>query len=79
MPLRLKREVNPIKNGFRSRAVTLGLAAHGHSPEVADLNLERTVRQFLAPFERGGCLDEALASLGAVRDDGEVPVRIEFD
>lgn len=69
MPLRVKREVRPIKNGFASHAVDLKMAAHGYSPEVADINLVRVIHSFLAPFERAGRLDEILKNYGGTRDD----------
>ncbi|MDP9313224.1 MAG: hypothetical protein M3R24_20460 [Chloroflexota bacterium] len=68
----LYREVKPIKNGWCSRCVNLGLAAHGFSPEVADKNLERVVRLFFAPAQREGTLVDELAALGLEPiEDGE--------
>jgi hypothetical protein len=58
----IKRECSIIKNGYASHA--LNLAAHGYSPEVADINLERTIRLFLAPFEREGTLQAEMQLLG---------------
>ena len=54
MTVILKREVKRIKNGWSSRSPVLHLTAHGHSEQVADINLQRTVRLFLTPFERDG-------------------------
>jgi len=64
MLIKLNRELNPIKNGWRSRCPQLGLVAHGFSPEVADKNLERVVRLFLAPFQREGTLSAEVQGLG---------------
>lgn len=64
--------------GWASRCPSLGLAAHGYSPEVADKNLERLVRRFLAPFEREGVLEREVAALGLETSpgDGDGGVRI---
>jgi hypothetical protein len=62
MNVTIKRERSTIKNGYAARA--LGLAAHGYSPQVADLNLERTIRLFLSPFEREGTLTTEAQALG---------------
>jgi hypothetical protein len=66
--LELYREQNSVKGGWSSRCVTLGLAAHGSSPDVADKNLERVVRLFLAPFQRGGTLQDEVRALGGSVD-----------
>ena len=79
MQLILNRESNQIKYGFSSRAMEMGLAAHGYSPEMADKNLERVVRRFLAPFEREGVLVQEVTALGLeVEEDGEAEVQIVF-
>lgn len=79
MAVKLYREQNRVKNGYCARGVILGLAAHGFSPETADKNLERTVRLFLAPFQRQGTLwDEALAlGLEPIDDGDETHVILE--
>ncbi len=64
MILKLNRETNRIRNGWAASIPMLGLAAHGQSPEVADKNLERVVRLFLAPFQREGTLLEETRALG---------------
>lgn len=61
-----------IKNGWSAESPVLGVAAHGYSPEVADENLSRVARLFLAPFERQGTLTEEVTALGLhVTEDGE--------
>lgn len=79
MLVKMLRETNQIKNGWASRSVALGLAAHGYSPEVADKNLERMIRLFLAPFQREGTLaDEARTlGLGAIEDLDDVDIVLE--
>ena len=64
MDITLHRELKPIKNGWSSRSPELGLAAHGHSAEVADKNLQRAARLFLTPFQREGTLLDQVAALG---------------
>jgi hypothetical protein len=81
MLIKLYREVNPIKNGWCARSPVLKLAAHGYSQEVADKNLERTVRLFLAPFQREGTLQEELHAVGLeLVEDGNVrEIAVVFD
>jgi predicted RNase H-like HicB family nuclease len=67
----LKHEVNRVKNGFAASCPALGVTAHGHSPEVARKNLERTALLFLRPFERQGVLEEELATVPVVVEQGE--------
>lgn len=62
--MKLYREVNQIRSGWYARSAFWGLAAHGYSPEVADKNLERVIRQFFAPFQREGTLGEEMQALG---------------
>lgn len=64
MLVRVDREQRPIKAGWASSAPAFRVEAHGGSREVADLNLERTVRQLLAPFRRAGTLRQELSALG---------------
>jgi hypothetical protein len=72
MLITLKRDLNRIKNGWSAGSPELGLAAHGYSPEVADRNLERTARLFLAPSQRAGTLTERVIALGLrYRDDND--------
>lgn len=52
MRVEIHRELTPIVNGWQSRHPEFGLAAHGYSPDVADRNLERTVRLFLMALRR---------------------------
>lgn len=73
----IERTITKIKSGYSARA--LGLAAHGYSPEVADKNLMRVVRAFLAPFERAGTLAEETAALGLEAIDSLDNVEIVFD
>lgn len=75
MSIKLNRVREPIKNGWSSRAVAPRVAAHGRSPELADLNLERVVRLYLAPFERAGTLESEVTALGLqVVNDGALNV-----
>lgn len=60
----INHEVKPIKNGYLATAQGVKLSAQGYNEEVARRNLERTVRLFLAPFEREGVLEKELHSLG---------------
>lgn len=64
MKIVLKQELNRVKNGFAARSPELGLVAHGHSPEVAQRNLERTVLLLLKPFERQGVLEQEIRRSG---------------
>lgn len=68
--MKLQRESYPIINGWASSWGTVGLTAHGRTPEIADINLARGIRLFLTPFQREGTLkEEALAlGLGAMSD-----------
>jgi hypothetical protein len=63
MKIVLKPDVYQIKNGFAAYSQEIGLTAHGHSPEVAKLNLERTAVMFLRPFEREGKLSDMVKRL----------------
>lgn len=60
----LKHTMNRIKNGFAASSPQLGIAAHGHSPEVARDNLGHSALLFLRPLGRQGILMEELAKLG---------------
>ena len=72
MQIVIKHEINRIKNGWAAKAIEIGLTAHGYSQEVAQLNLERGVRLFFAPFERSGNLGKELEQMGLqIRDVGE--------
>lgn len=64
MSIKLNREQEQVKNGWYSKAVAPRVAAHGRSPELADLNLQRVVRLYLAPFERAGTLELEASALG---------------
>lgn len=57
MKVVLKHELNRVKNGYVARSPELGLAANGHSPDIARRNLERLVALYLKPFERQGDLE----------------------
>ena len=75
MNVALKHDVKRIKNGFSARVPGLRLAAHGHSPDLAARNLERTVLLFLRPFERAGTLEAELEKAGLeAQGDGELTV-----
>ena len=73
MSLELKRERYQVKEGWAARCAALRVVAHGASPALADRNLERVVRLFLAPFERKGTLREEVQALGLAAD-GQVVV-----
>jgi len=77
--VKLNRELKPIKNGWVSRSSALHLAAHGHSEEIADRNLERAARLFLSPFQREGTLGAEAATMGltVVGDQGDLKITIE--
>lgn len=79
MDIKLNRELKQIKNGWSSSSPVLRLAAHGHSEEVADKNLERAARLFLSPFQREGTLRTEAATLGlqVISDQGDLKVTIE--
>ncbi len=79
MVIRLTRELNRVKNGYSAAVWALGLAAHGPSPEMADRNLERTVRLFLGPSQRAGTLVNQLdrLQLRYVDDGDELRVEVE--
>jgi len=79
MVLTLYREVNQIAIGYRSRCPALHMAAHGYSPEVADKNLERGLRLFLASFERAGTLRDEARALGLGEVETLADVRIVFE
>lgn len=79
MNLTLYREINQISSGYRSRCPALHMAAHGYSPEVADKNLERSVRLFLASFERAGTLREESRALGLGELNNLDDVQIVFE
>jgi hypothetical protein len=64
MKVILKHDVNRIRNGFAARSPQLGLVAHGHSPDVARRNVERTILHFLRPLERQGGLERELRDVG---------------
>ena len=71
MQIIIKHETNLIKNGWSVRAPQLGIAAHGHSEEIARLNLERGIRLFLQPFLRNNTFQAEAAGMGlAIRDNG---------
>jgi len=70
MPLVLKRSQNRIKNGWESRSAIMRIAAHGHSPEVADRNLERVARMFFTSLEREGRLEQEARRVG-IETEGE--------
>lgn len=57
----------------------LGVAAHGYSPEVADKNLERVVRHFLASFEREGVLEQEVSALGIGSGGSEGGIQIVLE
>ncbi len=76
MPVKLNRELKPIKSEWCSRAPELGLAAHGYNEEVADRNLERTVRLFLTPLQRAGTLQEAITALGLEIVEGQDDLQV---
>jgi hypothetical protein len=75
----LYREVEQIAKGYRSRCPALHIAAHGYSPEVADKNLARAVRLFLAPFQRAGTLREEARTLGLGEIEDIEGLQIVFD
>ena len=60
MNIILKPEVYSIKNGVAAHSPEIGLTTHGHSEEIAKLNLEKTAVMFLKPFEREGQLKDAI-------------------
>ena len=64
MQIVLKHNIYPIKNGYAAQSPELGLTAHGYSPEVAKLNLERVSLMFFKPFERQGNLEQEIQILG---------------
>jgi hypothetical protein len=64
MNLVLNRELVKTQNGWISRCGQLRLAAVGRSEEIADQNLERTIRLFLSPFVREGTLQSELTAAG---------------
>lgn len=66
MKVIMNHELKRIKSGWSARTdfLGVGLAAHGYSQEVAQANLERTIRLFLAPFKRSGMLENELQHLG---------------
>ena len=76
MVLELYREQYQVKSGWASQCVPLGLTAHGPNPEVADKNLERSVRLFLAPFQRDGTLQDEIHALGLSSVDASDDVQI---
>jgi len=63
MKIVLNHEEYQIKNGFAVSSKEIGLTAHGHSLEVAKINLERTAVMFLKPFEREGSLDDMVKKM----------------
>jgi hypothetical protein len=73
------RELNRIKGGWSAHVEELGLSAHGASPEIADLNLERTIRLFLAPFARAGTLRDELLGFGIQHDGIAEGMTIRLD
>lgn len=77
MHLTLKPDVNRVKNGFSARIPSLRIAVHGHSPELAARNLERTVLLYLKPFERSGTLKQELEAAGLEVQGGEGELTIE--
>lgn len=64
MKVVFKHNVGRVKSGYAARLVRLGLAAHGHSEELAVRNLERTLLLYLRPFERSGTLQREVAEAG---------------
>jgi hypothetical protein len=69
MRIILKQEIYRIKNGFAAHSPELRLTAHGHSPELAKANLERTALLFFKPFARQGTLAEEIRSLGIQNEE----------
>lgn len=68
----LKHELNRAKNGYLATAPAVRLTAFGVSPEMARLNLERTVLLMLKPFDRQGVLEAELDSVSVeILRDGE--------
>lgn len=79
MKLVLTHQTNRVKNGFAVRSPELGLTAHGHTEQVALLNLRHTIELFLAPFVRDGVLEEQLKQLRVkVVQDGSNDVKIDL-
>jgi hypothetical protein len=71
MKIILKHEIYSIKNGFAAHSPEIGLTAHGHSPEIAKKNLERTAVMFMQPFQREGTLRDVINRM-KIRTEGEV-------
>ena len=77
MRITFKHDVNRVKNGFAARIPNLRLTAHGHSPELATRNLERTLLLYLRPFERQGTLSQELRAAGLDAQDTEAELTVE--
>ena len=80
MLIELKRQLNQIKAGWHATAVSLGLAARGYSPEVAEINLKAMVGSYFAPFAHNGTLAEEIEALGvsATDDGGSEVLEVQF-
>ena len=72
MQVILKHSTYRIKNGFAVHSPEIGLTAHGYSPEIAEMNLERMVVMFMQPFRREGTLKDAINRM-KIRTDGSDP------
>ena len=78
MKVEFRPEMDRIKNGYSARCSELRIRAHGYSPAIAVMNLERTVQLFLRPFWRDFTLKEELAAAGfAFTDDGSCDVEVK--
>jgi len=80
MELIINQEIKRIKNGWAIRAPQLGFTAHGHSQEVARLNLQRGIRLFLQPFQRNGTLETEIMRIGLKSgngDEGKLVISLE--
>jgi hypothetical protein len=76
MDVRVPRTQIPIKAGWAARASALNLTAHGRDREIADLNLQRAVACFLAPFQRAGTVRQELDGSGLEYDGEAWPIAI---
>lgn len=79
MDVKLSRELKPIRNGWSSRSAALRLAAHGHSEEVADQNLQRAARLFLTPFQRQGTLQAEAMTMGLQVSGDQDDLRVTLE
>lgn len=80
MTVILTHKVERVRNGYRAISPDLGIAARGRSEELARLNLERTIRSFLAPFARAGVLEKELVRMRLrFNSDGSELLGVQLD